>query len=75
MRLILTGYISLMEIYRPPSMMVQELIQQEDPKAPLSDSAIKDLLQQQGIEIARRTVAKYREAMNIGSSTKRKVKF
>ena len=57
------------------SAMIQELIQQEDPKAPLSDSAIKDLLQQQGIEIARRTVAKYREAMNIGSSTKRKVKF
>ena len=57
------------------SAMIQQLIQQEDSKAPLSDSAIKDLLQQQGIEIARRTVAKYREAMNIGSSTQRKVKF
>ncbi|SUD91675.1 RNA polymerase factor sigma-54 [Psychrobacter phenylpyruvicus] len=57
------------------SAMIQELIQQEDPKAPLSDSAIKNLLQQQGIDIARRTVAKYREAMNIGSSTQRKVKF
>ena len=57
------------------SAMIQQLIQQEDSRAPLSDSAIKDLLQQQGIEIARRTVAKYREAMNIGSSTQRKVKF
>lgn len=57
------------------SAMIQELIQQEDPKAPLSDSAIKNLLQQQGIDIARRTVAKYREAMNIGSSTQRKIKF
>lgn len=57
------------------SAMIQQLIQQEDSRAPLSDSAIKDLLQHQGIEIARRTVAKYREAMNIGSSTQRKVKF
>lgn len=57
------------------SAMIQELIQQEDPKAPLSDSAIKNLLQQQGIDIARRTVAKYREAMNIASSTQRKIKF
>lgn len=57
------------------SAMIQQLVQQEDSRAPLSDSAIKDLLQQQGIEIARRTVAKYREAMNIGSSTQRKVKF
>lgn len=57
------------------SAMIQQLIQQEDSRTPLSDSAIKELLQQQGIEIARRTVAKYREAMNIGSSTQRKVKF
>lgn len=57
------------------SAMIEKLIQQEDPKSPLSDSAIKELLQQQGIDIARRTVAKYREAMNIGSSTQRKVKF
>ena len=57
------------------SAMIQALIQQEDPKSPLSDSAIKQHLQQQGIDIARRTVAKYREAMNIGSSTQRKVKF
>lgn len=57
------------------SAMIQEFIQQEDAKAPLSDSAIQSLLEQQGIKIARRTVAKYREAMNIGSSTQRKIKF
>lgn len=57
------------------SAMIQQLIQQEDPKSPLSDSAIKEQLKQQGIDIARRTVAKYREGMNIGSSTQRKVKF
>ena len=55
--------------------MIQQFIQQEDAKAPLSDSAIQSLLEQQGIKIARRTVAKYREAMNIGSSTQRKIKF
>lgn len=57
------------------SAMIQQFIQQEDAKAPLSDSAIQSLLEQQGIKIARRTVAKYREAMNIGSSTQRKIKF
>ncbi|PNK60401.1 RNA polymerase factor sigma-54 [Psychrobacter sp. FDAARGOS_221] len=57
------------------SAMIAELIEQEDPKKPLSDSAIVQHLQQQGIDIARRTVAKYREAMNIGSSTQRKRKF
>ena len=57
------------------SAMIQEFIQQEDAKAPLSDSAIQSLLEQQGIKIARRTVAKYREAMNIRSSTQRKIKF
>lgn len=57
------------------SAMIKEFIQQEDAKAPLSDSAIQSLLEQQGIKIARRTVAKYREAMNIGSSTQRKIKF
>ncbi|WP_338412465.1 RNA polymerase factor sigma-54 [Psychrobacter raelei] len=57
------------------SAMIEALIDAEDPKKPLSDSAIKQHLQQQGIDIARRTVAKYREAMNIGSSTQRKLKF
>ena len=54
------------------SAMIKQLIADEDPKKPLSDSRIKDFLFAEGIDIARRTVAKYREAMNIGSSTQRK---
>ena len=57
------------------SAMIKQLIAEEDPKKPLSDSRIKDFLFAEGIDIARRTVAKYREAMNIGSSTQRKRKY
>lgn len=57
------------------SAMIKQLIADEDPKKPLSDSRIKDCLLAEGIDIARRTVAKYREAMNIGSSTQRKQKY
>ena len=57
------------------SAMIRQLIADEDPKKPLSDSRIKDILLAEGIDIARRTVAKYREAMNIGSSTQRKQKY
>ena len=57
------------------SAMIKQLITDEDPKKPLSDSRIKDYLLAEGIDIARRTVAKYREAMNIGSSTQRKQKY
>ena len=57
------------------SAMIKQLIADEDPKKPLSDSRIKDFLFAEGIDIARRTVAKYREAMNIGSSTQRKQKY
>lgn len=57
------------------SAMIKQLIADENPKKPLSDSRIKDCLLADGIDIARRTVAKYREAMNIGSSTQRKQKY
>ncbi|MGO2340155.1 MAG: RNA polymerase factor sigma-54 [Psychrobacter sp.] len=57
------------------SAMIKQLIADENPKKPLSDSRIKDSLLAEGIDIARRTVAKYREAMNIGSSTQRKQKY
>ncbi len=57
------------------SAMIKKMITDEDPKKPLSDSRIKDYLLAEGIDIARRTVAKYREAMNIGSSTQRKQKY
>ena len=57
------------------SAMIKKLIADEDPKKPLSDSRLKNELLADGIDIARRTVAKYREAMNIGSSTQRKQKY
>ncbi|OPH34420.1 RNA polymerase factor sigma-54 [Moraxella atlantae] len=54
------------------SALIKQMIGEEDPKRPLSDSAIVKRLQQQGIQIARRTVTKYREAMGIAASSVRK---
>jgi RNA polymerase sigma-54 factor len=51
---------------------VQEMIQQEDKKKPLSDEDIADNLKAVGLEIARRTVTKYRKALKIPSSRRRK---
>ena len=45
--------------------LIKQLIGNEDGKKPLSDSQISEILSQQGIVVARRTVAKYREALNI----------
>ena len=52
--------------------VLRKLIASENPARPLSDQKLKDVLSKQGIRIARRTVAKYREAMAIPSSTERK---
>ncbi|MDD3954081.1 MAG: RNA polymerase factor sigma-54 [Lentisphaeria bacterium] len=49
------------------------LINQEDPQKPLSDQVLSDRLKEQGLEVARRTVAKYREEENIPSASLRKV--
>ncbi len=57
------------------SAMIKQLIADEDSKKPLSDSRLQQYLHKEGIDIARRTVAKYREAMGIGSSTQRKQKY
>lgn len=51
---------------------IQELIQNENPQKILSDDSIASILSEEGIEIARRTVAKYREAMKIPTSAHRK---
>ena len=51
---------------------IKALIDAEDPKKVLSDDAIVDALRAQGVDIARRTVAKYREAMRIPSSVQRR---
>jgi len=53
---------------------IKELIDNEDRKRPLSDQKIADLLSRSDIKVARRTVAKYRESMNILPSSKRKEK-
>ncbi len=45
--------------------ILKQIIDSEDPKKPLSDQAIMKILQKQGFDIARRTVAKYRESMGI----------
>ena len=54
---------------------IKALVAAENPKKPLSDSAMVTLLKKDGIKVARRTVAKYREAMGILSSTQRKQMF
>ncbi|WP_067735586.1 RNA polymerase factor sigma-54 [Novosphingobium naphthalenivorans] len=51
---------------------IKQLIDAEDPKAILSDDALVDLLKEKGFELARRTVAKYREAIGLGSSVQRR---
>ena len=51
---------------------IKEIIDGENPKSPFSDQDMVTLLGKKGIEISRRTVAKYRDEMNIASSSKRK---
>jgi len=52
--------------------LIKQFVAAEDPKKPLSDNQIADLLKEQGIECARRTVAKYREALRIAPTNLRK---
>jgi RNA polymerase sigma-54 factor len=54
---------------------IEQLIKSEDPKRPLSDNALTKALNREGINIARRTVAKYRDELQIPSSTDRKQIF
>lgn len=54
---------------------IKDIISAEDPKSPLSDQRIVEMLEAKGIVIARRTVAKYREMLGILSSSKRKKYF
>ncbi|MCC7462007.1 MAG: RNA polymerase factor sigma-54 [Gammaproteobacteria bacterium] len=51
---------------------IRKLIKEEDPANPLSDSRIADLLSGEGIPVARRTVAKYRETMGLAPSNERR---
>ncbi len=52
--------------------MIKRMVGGEDPARPLSDSTLAELLLKEGIQVARRTVAKYREALNIPPSHERK---
>jgi RNA polymerase sigma-54 factor len=54
---------------------IKEIIEKEDPRKPLSDQKIAELLSGQTVNIARRTVTKYRELLRIGSSSERKRHF
>lgn len=54
---------------------IREIIEKEDPKKPLSDQKIAELLSGQTVNIARRTVTKYREMLKFGSSSERKRHF
>ncbi|MCB6994100.1 RNA polymerase factor sigma-54 [bacterium 210820-DFI.6.37] len=51
---------------------IKEIIDSEDPKSPYSDQDMVKMLKEKGIDISRRTVAKYRDEMNILSSSKRR---
>lgn len=51
---------------------IKKLVSAENPKKPLSDNKIAELMEAQGIQVARRTIAKYRESLNIPSSSQRK---
>jgi RNA polymerase sigma-54 factor len=53
---------------------VKKLIEEEDPTRPLTDEQITRILQSQGIQVTRRTVAKYREDMKIPSTHQRRIK-
>jgi RNA polymerase sigma-54 factor len=51
---------------------IKELVNNENPVKPLSDSKMAGLLKEKGINVARRTIAKYREAISIPASRQRK---
>ena len=52
--------------------LIKQLVSAEDAKKPLSDSQLANMLEEQGIQVARRTVAKYREALKIAPANLRK---
>jgi RNA polymerase sigma-54 factor len=52
--------------------IIKKLISEENPRKPLSDSKLATLLEEEGVNVARRTIAKYREALNIPPSNERK---
>ncbi len=70
------GEVVSFEVFFKPQLRVQKLIeeilQSENPSAPLSDRAIAEMLRERGVDIARRTVNKYREQIRLLSSHQRR---
>ncbi len=54
---------------------IRKIVENEDPQKPLSDSRIVGMLQEEGLILARRTIAKYREELKIPTSSQRKVLY
>ena len=54
---------------------IRKIIENEDPRKPLSDSKIVSILQREGLVLARRTIAKYREELKISTSNQRKMLY
>jgi RNA polymerase sigma-54 factor len=54
---------------------IKKIIEAEDSRRPLSDSKIMNILQKEGLALARRTIAKYREEMRIPTSNQRKMLY
>ena len=52
--------------------LIKKLVEKESSQKPISDSKIAEILEEQGINVARRTIAKYRESLNIPASSQRK---
>ncbi len=52
--------------------LIKQMVAEENPKKPLSDNQLTDVLLKQGIVVARRTIAKYRESLNIPAANQRK---
>jgi RNA polymerase sigma-54 factor len=52
--------------------LIKQMVSEENPKKPLSDNQITDILGKQGIVVARRTIAKYRESLQIPAANQRK---
>jgi RNA polymerase sigma-54 factor len=52
--------------------LIKKLVEKEPPSKPISDSKIAEMLEKQGINVARRTIAKYRESLNIPPSSQRR---
>lgn len=73
---IATGEVVPFEVFFTPSLRVRKLIEEilatEDPRFPLSDERIAELLRERGVQISRRTVAKYRDGSKMPSSRRRR---